>query len=173
MTKPDLSLVEDVVQGRVLAALRTSSSILTQLGIRHVVVGGLAVGANGHPRNTKDVDFLVGDEAFVKAAGGVISLAPGVPFQVGGVAIDLLSATAEEAHLAAALDGSFGTAIDAPRLIYMKLKANRMQDQADVVNLIKAGIDRDETRAYLQTNASDLVALFHKHLKQAAAEESG
>jgi hypothetical protein len=173
VTEPDLSLLDDVVAPRVLAALRSSSAELTRLGVRHVVIGGLAVGANGHPRNTKDVVFLVGDEAFVKSEAGLVSLAPGVPFQAGGVAIDLLAPEPDEAHLAAVLDGAFGTPIDAPRLIYMKLKANRMQDQADVVNLIKAGIDRDATRSYLETHASDLVGLFDRYLKQAALEESG
>lgn len=171
MTKPDLGLVEDVVAPRVLAAMRTSSSVLARLGIRHVVVGGLAVGANGHPRATKDVDFLVGDEAFVHS-GGIVSLAPGVPFQVDGVPIDLLSVGADEAHLASALDGAFGAPIDAPRLIYMKLRANRMRDQVDVVELVKAGIDRDAVKSYLATNAPSLVAAFEKCLAQAAAEEA-
>jgi hypothetical protein len=170
--KPDLGLVEDVVAARVLAAMRTSSSLLTRLGVRHVLVGGLAVGANGHPRATKDVDFLVGDEAFGRGEGGVVSLAPGVPFQVDGVPIDLLSADASEGHLAAVLDGPMGVPIDAPRLIYMKLKANRMRDQVDVIELIKAGIDRDEVREYLEKNALQLVSSFDRCLAQAALEET-
>lgn len=171
--KPDLALVEDVVAARVLAAMRTSSSLLTRLGVRHVLVGGLAVGANGHPRATKDVDFLVGDEAFVHSEGGVVSLAPGVPFQVDGVPIDLLSADTSEGHLAAVLDGPMGAPIDAPRLIYMKLKANRMRDQVDVIELVKAGIDRDDAREYLEKNAPQLVPSFDKCLALSAAEEIG
>jgi hypothetical protein len=46
------------------AALAIASENLRALSVRHVVVGGLAVCANGYPRNTKAVDFLVGDEAF-------------------------------------------------------------------------------------------------------------
>jgi hypothetical protein len=38
--------------------------LLAGLGIPHALVGGLAVGLNGHPRATKDVDYLVGREAF-------------------------------------------------------------------------------------------------------------
>lgn len=169
---PDLSIVEDIVAPRVVGAMRTTSRLLTELGVRHVVVGGLAVGANGYPRATKDVDFLVTEDAFLTKAGGVVLLAPGIPFQVDGVAIDYLVANADEPHLAAALEGSFGTAIDAPRLIYMKLRANRLRDQLDVVELIKAGVDREACRSYLQTNAQDLVELFDKYARQAAAEQT-
>jgi hypothetical protein len=103
--------------------------------------------------------------------GGVVLLAPGIPFQVDGVAIDYLVAGADEAHLAAALDGSFGTVIDAPRLIYMKLKANRLRDQLDVVELVKAGVDREQCRSYLVAHAPPLVDLFDKYARQAAAEQ--
>lgn len=40
------------------------SEALTSLGVRHALVGGLAVGVHGHPRATKDIDFIVGAEAF-------------------------------------------------------------------------------------------------------------
>ncbi len=44
--------------------MRSSSLQLTCAGVRHVLIGALAVGAWGYPRASKDVDFLVGDEAF-------------------------------------------------------------------------------------------------------------
>lgn len=172
VTKPDLSVVEDIVAPRVVGAMRTTSRLLTELGVRHVVVGGLAVGANGYPRATKDVDFLVSDDAFLTKAGGIVLLAPGIPFQVDGVAVDYLVANADEAHLAEALEGCFGGAIDAPRLIYMKLKANRLRDQLDVVELVKAGVDRDACRSYLAAHARDLVELFDRYARQAAAEQA-
>lgn len=172
MAKPDLSVVEDVVAPRVVEAMRTTSRLLTELGVRHVVVGGLAVGANGYPRATKDVDFLVSNDAFLTKPGGIVLLAPGIPFQVDGVAVDYLVAAADETHLAEALEGSFGAALDAPRLIYMKLKANRLRDQLDVVELVKAGVDRDACRSYLMKNARDLVELFDRYARQAAAEQT-
>ena len=172
MSKPDLSIVEDIVAPRVVGAMRTTSRLLSELHVNHVVVGGLAVGANGYPRATKDVDFLVSDAAFLTKEGGIVLLAPGIPFQVDGVAIDYLVASPDEVHLAAVLEGSFGAAIDAPRLIYMKLKANRLRDQLDVVELIKAGVDRDACRSYLQTNAPDLVELFDRYAQQAATEQT-
>ena len=52
---PDLLLLDDTVAPRILDAMRAASARLTELGVRHVLVGGLAVGAWGHPRATKDV----------------------------------------------------------------------------------------------------------------------
>jgi hypothetical protein len=152
--------------------MRTTSRLLTELGVRHVVVGGLAVGANGYPRATKDVVFLVSDDAFQTKPGGIVLLAPGIPFQVDGVAVDYLAASADEPHLAEVLDGSFGAAIDGPRLVYMKLKANRLRDQLDVVELIKAGVDRVACRDYLIAHAQHLVDLFDKYAHQAATEHT-
>src|SRR5690348_3305481 len=100
--KPDPSLLDNVVAAKVLDAMRLASSTLSALGVRHVVVGGLAVGANGNPRATRDVNFLVGDEAFEHRPGGFVSMKPGVPIQVDGVAIDLLSVQTGEEHLASA-----------------------------------------------------------------------
>jgi hypothetical protein len=43
-TKPDPSLLEDVVAPKVLEAMRIASAALRAARIRHVVVGALAVG---------------------------------------------------------------------------------------------------------------------------------
>jgi hypothetical protein len=171
MVKPDPSLLVDVVAPQVLEAMRTASDMLKRAGVRHVVVGGLAVGAHGFPRATRDVDFLVGDEAFQRHAGGVVTLHPAVPFQVNGIAVDLLSAEASEGFLAAALDADPGSMIDAPPLIYLKLKSPRLKDRADVVELIKAGVDVDRCRGYLSANAPRFVADFDDALRRAQAED--
>lgn len=171
MRKPDPSLLDDVVSPRVLEAMKTASAALAALGIRHVVVGGLAVGANGYPRNTKDVDFLVADDAFEHHPGGFVTMRPGVPIQVNNVAIDLLSVAEGEAHMATALAAPPGSFIEAPQLVYLKLKSPRQKDRADVIELIKAGIDREACRSYLITNAPDQVALFDDAARHAAAEE--
>src|SRR2546426_10611189 len=52
------------VQESVRVAAEEASRRLRDLGSRHALIGGLAVGASGAPRNTTDVDFLVGLEAF-------------------------------------------------------------------------------------------------------------
>ena len=42
---PDVSLLDDTVAPRILDAMRVASARLTELGVRHVLVGGLAVSA--------------------------------------------------------------------------------------------------------------------------------
>jgi len=170
MTRPDLTLLDDVVASKVLEALKLASEALAAAHVRHVVVGGLAVGANGHPRATKDVDFLVGDEAF-EHHGKLVTLRAGLPFQVDGVAVDFLSPGPDEPFLEAALAASPGSVIDAAPLVYMKIKASRMQDRADVVALIKSSLDIDDCRSYLRANAPSLVSRFDDLVAIAAAEE--
>jgi hypothetical protein len=170
MTKPDLALLQGVVAPKVLDALKLASQALTKAGVRHVVIGGLAVAANGYPRNTKAVDFLVGAEAFEHHAGGLVTLRAGVPFQVNDVAIDFLSPEPAEDFLEAMLSKPPGSVIDAEPLVYMKLKASRLKDQVDVVELIKASLDIDACRTYLQAHAPDLVPQFEKLLARASSE---
>ena len=170
---PDLSSVEGVVAPGVLDAMRRASEVLTRLGVRHALVGGLAVGAHGYPRATKDVDFLVGDEAFEHHAGGVVTMKPGIPIQVGGVLVDLLSAQPEEGALAAVPVLRAGDDVPiAPieALVYLKLKSPRMKDAADVIELLKAGIDAARCRAWLAANAPALVAPFEQLVERAERE---
>jgi hypothetical protein len=170
MTKPDPSLLNDIVAPKVLDAMRTASEALARAGVRHVVAGGLAVGANGYPRATGDADFLVGHEAFELHPGGVVTLKPGVPFQVNGVAIDFLSIAPGEEFLESDLESASGSFLEAPTLIYLKLKSPRLRDQADVVELIKAGIDVAACRAYLETNAPQLLPRLEDLIRRAEAE---
>ena len=171
MTRPDPALLIDVVAAKVLDALKLASAALIAANVRHVVVGGLAVGANGYPRATKDVDLLVGGEAFHHHANGLVTMRQEVPFQVNGVAIDLLSPEEGEGFLEAELAAPPGSMMEAPPLVYMKLKSPRRKDHADVVEMIKGGIDTKECRAYLVTHASSLVARFDETLEQAEAEQ--
>ncbi len=173
-TTPDLRLLEDVVAPRVLAAMRSASRALASLGVRHAVAGGLAVGAHGYPRNTQDVDLLVGDEAFERHAGGLVTLKPGVPIQIDGVAVDLLSTGASEAFLENALarpgEGEVPV-VPAGTLVYLKLKSPRLKDRADVVELVKAGLAAKSVREYLARHAPSLLARFDECIAQAHAEE--
>ena len=170
MAKPDPSLLEGVVAPEVLGAMRVASAALRSAGIRHVVVGGLAVGANGYPRATRDVNFLVGDEAFERHYG-LVTLRGGVPFQVKGVAVDFLAADATEGFLAEALESEPGSILDGPRLVYMKLKAPRHKDRSDVIELIKAGVDVDACRALLRDHAPSLIVELESAFARARAEE--
>ncbi len=161
---PDLHLLDDVVAERVLAAMRTASEMLARAGVRHALCGGLAIGAHGYPRATKDVDFLVGSEAFVLHGGGVVTLGPGVPIQVNGISIDHLSANETEPFLARALDNATETAgvrvLGVEALVYMKLRSPRPRDGVDVLELIHAGLDTAGCERWLAEHAPDLVEKF-------------
>jgi len=167
---PDLHLLEGIVAPQVLDAMHAASEALKNVGIRHVVVGGLAVGAHGYPRATKDVDFLVGEEAFEHHAGGLVTMKPGAPIQVSGVAIDFVLVGADEKHLEAALVHS-GEVASAAVLVYLKLKSPRLKDRADVVELIKAGLDAGSARDYLGANAPMLIPKLDEAVASARAEE--
>jgi hypothetical protein len=169
---PDLQLLEGVVSERVLVAMRAAAAQLTRLGVRHWLVGGLAVGAHGHPRATKDVDFFVGDEAFEHHGGGLVTMKPGVPIQANGVVVDHLSAQ-DERFLTDALPTAESVLSVAPIeiLLYLKLKSPRAKDRADVIELIKAGADVVRARAFLDAHARELVTSLDEATRAAAAEE--
>ena len=175
----ELTLLDNVVAPQILDAMRVASAQLCRLGVRHVLVGGLAVGAWGYPRATKDVDFLVGDEAYEHHAGGLVTMKPGVPIQVGGVAIDFLSPKSGEAQMERALGPSVGIEVEvevpvAPLevLIHLKLKSPRQKDLADVVELVKAGINVQAVESYVVANAPDLSPRWNLALASARAEEA-
>ena len=154
------------------AALKTAAQ-LKRLGIRHALVGGLAVGAHGYVRATADVDFLVGEEAF-DHQGLLVAFKAGVPIEVDGIRIDYLSPMSLGPHLEQALDQpqmSEGVAIvPIEALIYMKLVAQRRKDLLDVVELVKAGADVKRARAYLQQYASDLLPSFDELVTEALSD---
>src|SRR5215207_1230193 len=171
MAKPDPTLLVDVVAPKVLEALKLASEALTLANVRHIVVGGLAVGANGYPRATRGVDFLVGDEAFHHYANGLVTLRSEVPFQVKGVAVHLLSPEAGEDFLEATLAAPPGTMMEAAPLVYLKLKSPRRKDHVDVIEMIKGGIDTKECREYLVAHAPAFVDAFDESVDQAEAEQ--
>jgi hypothetical protein len=172
LAAPDLRLLNAVVSDRILEALRMSAAQLTRLGIRHWVVGGLAVGAHGYPESTADIVFLVGDEAFEHHEDGVVTMKPGAPIRANGIAIDYVSALIEPC-LAAAFRPTSAELEVAPLeiLLFLKLRSPRARDWADVVELIKAGADTERARTFLSSNAAELVAKLDRAIATARAEE--
>jgi hypothetical protein len=155
----DMSLNGGIVSDRVLGAYRKASARLKKLGIPHVVVGGLAVGAWGHPRATKDVDFLIKEKDVFK--GSIIStFKPGVPISVGGVVIDYLTIEALKLRKPELIKGPV-----APLEVVfaMKLKARRMQDNADLIALLKKGADVEVIDNWLKEQGLDVE---RRHLKK-------
>ena len=166
--RPDLALLEDVVASRILDAARAADRFLDEKGIKHVLVGGLAIGAHGHPRATKELHFLVDEKAFQQHAGGIVTLL--APVQVGGVAVDYLAAGDDEPFLKAILEAPRSgplPVIPIEALLYMKLKAGRTQDVA----LMKSGIDLPRCRSWLQQHAPRYLARFDQ-LEKVSVDES-
>ena len=157
---PDVRLLEGVVSERILQAMRDATARLELLRIPYALIGGLAVGAHGAPRATKDVDFLVGEEAF-EHHGPIVSFRAGLPIESGGVAVDPVSIGAEETFLVQAIQEatpSFGVpVIGIGPLVYMKLVAGRRHDEADVQHLMDDGEREREARGYLELHAPQLI----------------
>lgn len=99
----------DVLNPRVLQAVRAGHEALDRLSVRHVLVGGLAVGVYGCVRVMKGVDFLVGPEAF-EQSGVLVSFRPGVPLSAEGVPIDSILAPVEH-------EAVLGEAVADPRVV--------------------------------------------------------
>ncbi len=164
----------DFVGGNVRDAAIAASSQLTHLGIRHALAGGLAVGAYGYLRNTADVDFLVGDEAF-EHHGPLVTFKTGVPIEVNGVRIDYLSTSGlgpqVELAFKSAVTSEGIPIVPSDILIYMKLIANRRRDQLDVIELIRAGVNPATVRAYLSQFSTDLIPRFELLSRESSEED--
>lgn len=171
----DLKPVSEVVSDRVWRAMIDSSALLSKLGIRHALVGGLAVGAHGWPRATRDVDFLVDDTAWHKTEGGLVVMRAGLPVQAHGVPVDTLSIRDDEKHLQAAIDGaetSEGVPV-APveAIVYMKLASPRSKDRQDVIELVRAGIDVAKVSGHLDRFAPQVRERLEEAVTIARSEE--
>lgn len=172
-SKPDLARLDDVVANRVLDAMRSASSQLARLGVRHLLLGGLAEIAHGHASATTELTFLVGDEAFEHHEGGLVTMRPGVPIQASGVMVNHLSANETERFLADSLPPPGAPLTVAPIEIvaYLKLKSPRAKDRADLIELIKSGIDLARCRDFIARNAPPLSAALAEAEANARAEE--
>jgi hypothetical protein len=174
---PDLDRLTGVVAPEILAAARIASSKLREAGIPHALAGGLAVAAYGYPCTTRVVHFLVGDEAFERHAGGLVTLK--LPLiAVGDVRIDFISLTmaGEREELspavAEAAESQGIPVVPVAMLITMKLRAGRFKDLADVVELLKRGkLDVPALDRYLSEHAPALTAKWEQAKQSAAREE--
>lgn len=157
-----LRSLDGVVAADILATAEEVSRRLTVLGVPHALIGGLAVGVHGHPRATKDVDFLVGKEAFATMLPVIVyrdELCDVV--RIGTVDLLAVPTNRPDLHLTLALPGVDELpVIPVEALVLMKLDAYRPQDRADVVALLRTGVDLAELRAFLATNAADLLPRF-------------
>ena len=168
--QPDLKQQFEVVHPDITQATRVASAKLAELGVRHVLVGGMAVGAYARPRATKDVDFMVGPEAW-PTEGVIVSAIPGLPFRVGKIDVDTLMAPGEAPGIVEALERgitSENIPIVPPEvLILMKVIAGRAQDIADIHALLDV-VPVTTARAYVQTYAPDYLDNLNEILTERA-----
>lgn len=166
-----LQELEAAVSPRVIEDAIEIGELLAELQVPHALVGGLAVGLNGFPRATNDVDYLVGSEAFETMSPdlvfreelrdcvemGVIDLLA-VPDTYPCLLGQLAVVKAGEVHV-----------IAPEALILMKLSANRPQDRADIARLIRADVEPREVAAYLAEYAPDLLNRFAELLHESTS----
>ena len=153
---------------------KMASEAFRQAGIAHVLVGELAVGICGYPRPTKDINFLVADNAF-EYHGFIVTHKPGLPISYKGVGIDWVSLEphergALEEFLVLPSEGEVPT-IPVEPLIAMKLLAGRHKDQTDVVEMIKAGADVKATINFVAKSFPRKMELLNKLILIAEQEE--
>jgi hypothetical protein len=140
MKKPNLNEVRQVVHPRIWDAMQRMHQILAEKRIPHALIGGLAIGAYGFVRATKDVDFLVGEKAFVIHPSGVVTLRSGIPFNIEGVAIDTISDRDCPRPRGTRTCGIPVASLST--LVSLKLKSFRMQDRADLVRVLSRRTSR-------------------------------
>jgi hypothetical protein len=139
------------------------------------VIGAIAVGVHGWPRATRDVDLLLGPEAWDVAADGTRTPRIELPEVIDGVEIDYLATDVAGDFLLDAFDcalmsdGIPVAPIEA--VIVTKLIRLAMRDQADVVELVKTRLfDPAVVEAYLDANAPMLTSRFRALVEQAQSE---
>lgn len=165
----DWQALEQVVARGVLDSARRVSAVLTDLGVAHVLVGGLAVGLHGHPRATKDVDFLVGSEAFA-STHPILTFRSELAEVVRWGVIDLIAALPEDPVLAnEVVQGGEASipVVSLDVLMLMKLRAGRTQDLADIEALVRAGADVASVLDFLRRHEPRHIPVFSRCAQRA------
>jgi hypothetical protein len=165
--KPNLPEALSALSPKVRRALQASHEALVKAGVPHALIGGIAVGAYGYPRATKDVDWLVSDKAF-HFHGKLVTMREGIPFEYDGIAIDYLSPSA--AGEAQAMSQSTIAVAPVEHIFRQKLKAGRARDTGDLVELLKRGVDAKAVRKYIQSAAPEYLTVFDRLCDLAATE---
>jgi len=157
--------------------------LLRDARIPFAVVGGFAVIDHGYRRFTTDVDLLVYVRDLLRTMealraagfrGGRTPVGARLRDEATGVDVDLLGTAFEgdERALAAATrTRSPLPVVPVTHLILMKLEAGRTRDEADVVELLKAGASAAAVRRYLRRTWPELVPRFEPLVVRARAEK--
>jgi hypothetical protein len=125
-------------------ALHTAASEVSEMlrhsGVRHTVVGGVAVSCNGYARTTSNVDYAVEAAAF-EYRTKALYLRPDLPVKYLGIPIHYVTANPfEQAMLDQYMvipDRGQVPILPIKPLFVMKLISRRHKDLADLVELLK------------------------------------
>lgn len=168
-------LSDGPLNANVVVALRNASRGLTEQGVRHLVVGAVAVAVHGWPRATRDVDLLVAPEAWTADRDGSLTARVALPSEIEGVAIDYLPIAVAGDFLLEAFGRAYcteGVPIAPIEVVILtKLLRMAMRDQADTVELVKTGLfDPALVMTYLDTHTPMLCSRFQALVAQAHKE---
>jgi len=177
-TAPGLRAELDHLAPSFRAAAHAAIEAYGRAGVRYALIGGIAAGAYGQPRGTRDVDFLVGDEAF-DSVGTVISFRPGIPLEAHGVPIDNIPLHTEyrelyERALNEVVESDEpGIRIARPEMVAItKLAGGRHRDITAVAEMMYAGsINLDELKIIVRAHEKLRVAYEHALLQYGDGEE--
>lgn len=118
------------------------SHFLTEKGIKHVVVGGISLGQyTGAPRATVDIDiYTTSDVEQFFPEHGPLAEIPGIETEYKGVGVEFLyPESMDEARFVFENPTIVNNVplVNRDALLYLKLKAQRVKDSADLVQLLK------------------------------------
>ncbi|HJQ83832.1 MAG TPA: hypothetical protein VKA21_07145 [Candidatus Binatia bacterium] len=174
--------VREVPVGPVDETLSRVGRILRAAKIPFAVAGGFAVIEHGYERFTKDVDVLVyARDLFaamdaLRAAGfrgGRTPIGARLRDESTGVDVDLLGTafTGDERALArSARARRLLPVLVVEHLILMKLESGRSKDDADIVEVLKAGASVATVTRYLGRTWPELLPRFRALAARARAE---
>ena len=174
--------VREVPVGPVDETLARVGSILREAGIPFAIAGGFAVIEHGYERFTKDVDLLVYARDLSRAMkvlratgfrGGRTPIGARMRDEQTSVDVDLLGTAFEgDERALARAGGARLPVIPVEHLVLMKLETGRTQDDADVVELLKAGASAATVGCYLRRTWPELLARFRRLVARARAERT-
>jgi hypothetical protein len=167
-----------MVPESVKSVAKQVSEHLKSKGIKHAIIGGIAVSAFSPPRTTEDVDFLIpeSDSGVVYEFGDPAPVSgiylQGLTVEVEGHNVDFMflpDDLSENVLLSGnIIDGI--PIIPQEVLIFLKLKVGRVKDIGDVVAMLKTGGDRDKFKKFLKKYSPDMLEDFESIIMMADFE---
>jgi hypothetical protein len=156
--QPDLTeAFEEVLHPSYKAQLDEIVARLDDAEIPFLLAGGIAVGAYGEPRVTKDIDVMLPLDAWTRSGSPILTPPidatdlPKIDLMVMPETLEALEPIAEDTALVWE-----GIRVVAPEVLaVMKLEADRLQDHADIAVLLEAGLNEKKIHEVLDQLPTD------------------